>query len=326
VRDAPDFDPLKVRPLSDDIKSIYALPLDFAPGTQWDYSNMNYYVLAAIIGKVTGVNWAGWISKHIFVPSGMSQTRTASMTDVILNRANGYKRTSAGWENAEIWLALRPSGAFVSSIADLARWDGMLNTNKLLTASSKKQMWTAMRLNNGENTHYGLGWFIDSVNSHRRIHHDGGVPGFRSDFERFPDDQLSVIVLTNTGSANAERMAQNIAVFFIPALKPLAAKALPDNEPAITARVKSFINGLQQHAAIDTSTLAREVARDYKKESAHALAEPISGKIYAITLIERRERNGKRTYRYRLDYGYDYLDLIIQFDSQNKISGYGIDD
>ena len=68
VRDAPDFDPLKVSPLSDDIKAIYPLPLDFTPGTQWDYSNMNYYVLAAIIGKVTGKNWAEWISKHIFKP------------------------------------------------------------------------------------------------------------------------------------------------------------------------------------------------------------------------------------------------------------------
>src|SRR5258707_9889338 len=70
VRDAPDFDPLKVRPLNDDIKAIYSLPLDFTPGTQWDYSNMNYYVLAAIIEKVTGVNWAEWISKHIFKPCG----------------------------------------------------------------------------------------------------------------------------------------------------------------------------------------------------------------------------------------------------------------
>jgi D-alanyl-D-alanine carboxypeptidase len=326
VRDAPDFDPLKVRPLSDDIKAIYSLPLDFTPGTQWDYSNMNYYLIAAIIGKVTGVNWAEWISKHIFKPCRMNQTRTVSVTDLTLNRANGYKRTSAGWENAEIWLALRPSGAFLSSIADLAKWDGMLNTNKLLTAISKKQMWTAMKLNNGDNTHYGLGWFIDSVNNHLRVHHDGSVPGFKSDFERFPDDKLSVIVLTNAGSANAERMAQNIAGFFMPALKPLPAKALPDKEPAITVRVKSFINKLQQQSAIDTSTLSREVAKDYKKDYARSLADPIRGKIYSITLIGRREKNDKRTYRYRLDFGYDYIDLIIQFDSQNKITGYGIDD
>ncbi len=326
VRDAPDFDPLKVRPLSEDIKAIYPLPLDFTPGTQWDYSNMNYYVLAAIIEKVTGTNWAEWISKHIFTPCGMDQTRTVSMTDLILNRASGYKRTSAGWENADIWLVLRPSGAFVSSIADLAKWDAMLNTNKLLSPISKKQMWTSMKLNNGENAYYGFGWFVDSINNHPRIHHDGSVPGFRSDFERFPDDKLSVIVLTNVGSANPERMAQNIAGFFVPVLKPLPSKALPDKEPAITARVKGFINKLQQQSAIDTSTLSSEAAKSYSKDAARALADPISGKIYSVTLIGRREKNGRRTYRYRLDYGYDYLDLIIQFDSQNKITGYGIDD
>jgi D-alanyl-D-alanine carboxypeptidase len=248
------------------------------------------------------------------------------MTDLVPDRSDGYDRRNGHWQNADIWLDLRPSGAFLSSIADMAKWDNMLYTDKLLTAASKKQMWTAMKLNDGKSTHYGLGWFIDSVNNHLRIHHDGGVPGFRTDFERYPDEKLSVIVLTNLGSVNAERMAQNIAGFFIPALKPLPAKALPDNEPEITAAVKTFIRGLQQRSAIDTSTLSPEIARQYNKGATRALADNISGKIYAITLIGKRERNGRRTYRYRLDYGYDHMDLLIQFDPKNKIAGYGIDD
>jgi D-alanyl-D-alanine carboxypeptidase len=326
VRDAPDFDPLKVRPLSDDIKAIYSLPLDFTPGTQWDYSNMNYYVLAAVIEKVTGANWAEWISKHIFKPCGMDQTRTVSMTALILNRANGYKRTGEGWENADIWLALRPSGAFVSSITDLAIWDRILSSNSLLSAASKKQMWTAMTLNDGKNTHYGFGWFVDSINNHLRIHHDGGVPGFRSDFERFPDDKLTVIVLTNVGSANAERIAQTIAGFFTPELKPVPEKALADIEPEITARVKSFVFRLQKQSAIDTSTLSANLVKNLNNEALRSVADAITGKIYSMILISRREFKGKRTYRYRLDYGYDHIYLIIQFNSQNKITGYGIDD
>ncbi|HVY74400.1 MAG TPA: serine hydrolase domain-containing protein [Puia sp.] len=326
VRDVPDFDPLKIRPLNQDIESIYSLPLDFAPGTKWDYSNMNYDILGAIIGKVTATDWADWISKHIFELSGMSQTRKASMKDVIQNRASGYNRRSEGWENADIWLALEPSGAFLSSISDMAKWEKILCSGQLLTADSKKQMWTAMKLNNGDKVHYGFGWFIDSVNGHIRIHHSGAVPGFKSDFERFPDDKLSVIVLTNIGSANAERMAQNIAGFFMPALKPLPARALPDKEPEITAIVKSFISRLQQQSAIDTGTLSAQLAKAYNKDRTRTLANAISGKIYSTTLIERREKNGRRTYRYRLDYGYDYIDLIMQFDAENKINGYGIDD
>src|SRR5579862_679113 len=326
VRDAPDFDPLKVRPLGEEIQAIYHLPLDFPPGTQWDYSNMNYYVLAAIIEKVAGTNWAGWITKHVFEPSGMSQTRAYSVTDIIPNRAGGYEKESAGWKNADIWIALRPSGAFVSSIANLAKWDRMLYSGTLLTKSSKKLMWVASKLNDGTNAPYGLGWFIDSVNTHLRVHHDGGVPGFRSDFEHYPGDGFSVIVLSNAGSANAERIAQNVAGFYKPALKPLSPPALPDTEPGIRTIVKNFINTLQQHSAIDTGTLAGNVAKDYTKARASALAGAINGKINSITLIARRERNGRRTYRYRLDYGYDYTDLVIQFDAVNKIVGYGIDD
>jgi hypothetical protein len=187
-------------------------------------------------------------------------------------------------------------------------------------------MWTAMKLNDGEHTHYGMGWFVDSTNDHLRIHHDGGVPGFRSDFERFPDDKFSVIVLANIGSVNAERMAENIAGFFIPALKPLAATPLPDKEPDITAIVKSFVNRLQQQSSIDTSTLSAESKKAYNKDAVRSFANALSGKIYSMTLIGRRQMNGRRTYRYRVDYGYDYKDVIIQFDSQNKITGYGIDD
>ncbi len=326
IRDAPDFDPLKVRTLNEDIQAIYHLPLDFPPGTQWDYSNMNYYVLAAIIEKVADTNWVGWIRKHVFEPCGMSQTRAYSISDIIPNRADGYEKASAGWKNADIWLALRPSGAFVSSITDLAKWDRMLYSGTLLTASSKKQMWAASKLKDGTNAPYGLGWFIDSVNTHLRVHHDGGVPGFRSDFEHYPDYGFSVIVLTNVGSANAERIAQNVAGFYMPVLKPLPAPALPDTEPGITTKVKNFIYTLQHQSAIDTSTLAGNIAKDYTKAHTSALAGAIDGKINSITLIARRERNGRRTYRYRLDYGYDYIDLVIQFDPADKIVGYGIDD
>jgi D-alanyl-D-alanine carboxypeptidase len=325
VRDAPDFDPLKVRPLSEDIKAIYPVPFDFTPGTKWDYSNMNYYVLAVIISKVTGENWTEWIDKHIFKPCRMSQTRTASMTDLVLNRASGYKWTIDGWENADIWLVLRPSGAFLSSITDMAIWDSILCKGSLLSAESKKQMWTAIKLKNGQSAHYGFGWFVDSINNHPRIHHSGAVPGFKSDFERFPDEKLSVIVLANVGSANAERIAQTIAGFFAAELKPVPEKALTDTEPEITSRVKSFIDRLQKQSEIDTSTLSSNLVKNLRREAMRSLADALSGKIYSMTLVGRRENNGKRTYRYHLDYGYDHTDLIIQFDSENKISGFGID-
>lgn len=321
VRDPPDFNPLQVRPLSDDLKSIYSLPLDFAPGTEWDYSNMNYYVLAAIIEKVTDTSWAGWIDKHIFEPSGMRSTRVYSASDLVPNRASGYTATGTSWKNAEIWLAALPSGAFVSNTIDLAKWDRMLYTDQILTAASKRQLWTATKLSNGKLTHYGLGWFIDSVNGHPRIHHSGYVPGFKSDFERYPDEMLSVIVLANTDGANPDHLAQNIASFYESALR---AQALPDTEPGITLIVNHFIKGLQQQSAIDTSTLSTDFVKGYNQNTARRLADAIRGNIHSLYLIQRWERNGRRTYIYRLDYGYDYIDLLLQFDHSGKIAGFGI--
>jgi CubicO group peptidase (beta-lactamase class C family) len=220
VREAPGFDPLKIQNDADVIKTAYPLPLRFAPGEKYEYCNVGYFSLAEIIRKVSGKPWGDFLNERVFTPLDMNATRTTSMTDLVQNRANGYFRKDGKVQNASIYFALRPSGAFLSTVLDLAKWDAALYTEKILKASIRDQMWVPTKLNNGTSFPYGFGWELDTIAGHRLIAHGGSLPGFRSSFMRFVDDKLSVVVLANDDIADPKAMALGIAALNIPGLIP----------------------------------------------------------------------------------------------------------
>jgi CubicO group peptidase (beta-lactamase class C family) len=173
VREAPGFDPFKVQNDVDVIKTAYSLPLRFSPGEKWEYCNVGYFTLAEIIHKVTGQPWGDFLRDRLFAPLDMKATRTTTITDLVANRANGYVWEKGKFENAPNYFALRPSGAFLSTVTDLAKWEAALATHKLLDQSSLDQMWTPVKLNNGSTYTYGFGWELDSIAGHKQIHHGG---------------------------------------------------------------------------------------------------------------------------------------------------------
>jgi CubicO group peptidase (beta-lactamase class C family) len=220
VREAPGFDPLKIQNDADVIKTAYPLPLRFAPGEKWEYCNVGYFTLAEIIRKVSGKPWPDFMKERVFSPLQMNATRTTTMTDLVANRANGYTWRNGKFENSETYFALRPSGAFLSTVLDLARWDAALYTDKLLKQMSLAQMWTPVKLNNGTTYQYGFGWELGEVRGHKRVQHGGSLPGFRAGIARFMDDKLTVVVLTNAESANPGSIALGVAALYIPGLIP----------------------------------------------------------------------------------------------------------
>ena len=218
VRDPSDYHPYSEQAVTDSIKAVYPVPLSFQPGEKWLYSNVGYHALAEIITKVSGRPWDEFIAEKLFVPARMTSTRTTTVTEIVPHRASGYQWKNDRMIHAEDWIAVRPSGAFLSTVLDLAKWDAFLDANSILSAASRKLMWTPVTLNDKKSADYGFGWFVDSFLGHSRIHHDGQFPGFRSDYEHFEDDKLTVIVLANCDQARLESLAVKIAGFYAPAL------------------------------------------------------------------------------------------------------------
>ena len=223
VREAPGFDAFKLQADAEVIKSAYAVALKFQPGEKFEYCNLGYFILAEIIHKTSGKPWPEFMEERVFKPAQMPATRTTAVAAVIRNRADGYWFKDGEQYNATQYIALRPSGAFLSTVADLVKWNAALDSGSVLPRATLELMWTPVLLNSGEAAPYGFGWFIEPSAGHRRIHHGGSLPGFRAEFARFPDDNLSVIVLANGDAAQTDVIALGVAAQFVPELLPKRA-------------------------------------------------------------------------------------------------------
>jgi D-alanyl-D-alanine carboxypeptidase len=220
VREAPGFDPLKMQSDAEVIQTAYPLPLRFAPGEKWEYCNVGYFALAEIIRCVSDMPWNDFLNERLFTPLEMTDTRVTTMTAIIQNRADGYIWKDNKLENASIYLSVRPSGAFLSNVLDLAKWDAALYTDAILNEATRSQMWTPVELSSGATHPYGFGWELSTVAGHKLVQHGGALPGFRAHFSRFVDDNLSVVVLTNGNGADPNLIALGIAALHIPGLIP----------------------------------------------------------------------------------------------------------
>lgn len=244
VREAPGFNPLKIQDDAEVIKTAYPLPLRFAPGEKWEYCNVGYFSLAEIIRKVSGKPWGDYLNERLFTPLEMHATRTTTETAIIQNRADGYAWREGKLRNADIFFALRPSGAFLSTVLDLAKWDAALNTDKILKQETLNQMWTPVKLNSGATHPYGFGWELSSVAGHKLVQHGGSLPGFRAQISRLVDDKLSVVVLTNGDNADPNLIALGIAAQYIPGLIPERTVA------KIDPKILDAYSGQYQHPQV----------------------------------------------------------------------------
>jgi D-alanyl-D-alanine carboxypeptidase len=211
LREGPAFDPLKPQADSLVVQSAFARPLEFPTGAKYQYCNVCYFTLADVIARVSGTPWDAFLDQRVFRPLGMTATRTTTARDLVPHRARGYAWRDSGYINAPEYLALRPSGAFLSTVMDLAKWDAALYGDRVLTRASRDAMWTRIGLTGGGTYGYGFGWTLDSLDGRRRVHHGGSLPGFRAELARFPEDSVTVIVLTNGDGARADEIATGVA-------------------------------------------------------------------------------------------------------------------
>lgn len=220
LREGPAFDALKLQPDSVVIQSAFPRPLEFPTGSKYQYCNVCYFTLADIIARVSGKAWDAFLAERVFRPLGMTATRTTTTTDLVPHRARGYTWRDTVYVNSLDFVALRPSGAFLSTVLDLAKWDAALYQDRVLTKSSRDAMWTPARLTGGGSYGYGFGWTLDSLDGHWGVRHGGSLPGFRAEMARFPNDSLTVIVLTNADGARPDEMARGVARIYLSGTRP----------------------------------------------------------------------------------------------------------
>jgi D-alanyl-D-alanine carboxypeptidase len=202
-------------------------PLDFQPGTQWQYSNTGYVVAGAIVEKVAGQPLVSFLRQHLFAPLKMEHvteddTQPLPATDAIgytrqgLGPARRAPKEGAGWLFAAGELGMTPT--------DLALWDISLLNRSLLRPTSYDTMFEPVVLENGTKKDYGLGLDIERTQGRTRIGHDGEASGFLSAHRIWPDEKVAIIVLTNDDWAHPDDLVDRIAFIVLPP-NPAQARA-----------------------------------------------------------------------------------------------------
>jgi CubicO group peptidase (beta-lactamase class C family) len=204
------------RVTADKILDLWARkPLDFDPGTQWQYSNTNFVIAGLIVEKASGKPLLQFLSERIFTPLGMKSVMNIDQERLTETDATGYMRYGIG--------PLRPSpkegkgwlfaaGELAMPAADLAKWDISIINQTVLKPASYAVMERETILKNGLGTHYGLGVTVRNELGQRAIEHGGEVSGFTASNMVFPDSRTAVVVLTNEDAVPASGdLAKKIA-------------------------------------------------------------------------------------------------------------------
>ena len=217
-------------------------PLDFEPGTKWQYSNTNYVIAGLIVEKVSGMPLLDFLRRRIFVPLAMQSVADIDAAALGGSDPAGYMRFALGPprlapKEAPGWLFA--AGELAMTAADLARWDISMLDQAVLKPASYRAMQTDMQLRNGLGTGYGLGVSVGMAGGHRLIAHGGEVSGFTARNAVYPDDRAAVVVFTNLDATGASgQIAGRIATLLFSATDPDTRKA--------TEQAREIFAGLQQ--------------------------------------------------------------------------------
>lgn len=279
-----------------------ASPVDFTPGTQFQYSNTGYVAAGLIVERVSGEPLITFLRKHVFDRAGMHPTDADN--GLPATAPQGYSRFGLGPVHPALPIATGwsfGSAGLVMTAGDLALWDISMIDHSLMSHVAYKAQQREQLLANGLGTGYGLGVNVDAVQGHRRIKHAGGYSGFFSENRVYPDDRAAIVVLANADFGDAQT---NIA-------DAIEQQLFADNSGVGRA---SALYVMLRSGKLDRARFTRH-GNEYL--TAAALAdlrsglEPL-GDPKSITQTQSGQRGGFTIERFILDFGLRKLELTVR--------------
>ena len=295
-------------------------PLDFDPGSRWQYSNTNYTLAGMVVEKASGMPFFQFVRTRILQPAGLTSAADFDASPRAVN-ASGYVRyglgplrpapdAGSGW----MWAA----GELAMTASDLAKWDLNLVQHRLLSPASYRELEREVVLNNGAGTGYSLGLDVSMQGGRFMIEHSGEVSGFTAENMVFPEDSAAIVVLTNQDAAPASgAIANQIAEALFTTTDKLAESR--------TAQAKTIFEGLQR-GTIDRSLFTSN-ANFYFSDQAIKDFQTSLGPLGAPTGFTqtRTALRGGMTYRsYRVTFPNRALRVWTYETSDGKLEQYQV--
>ena len=283
------------------------MPLKFAPGVRWSYSNTGYVLLGILVSKLSGKPYGDFLRDRIFSRLHMGSTRLNDDSDIIPFRVGGYELVDGRLRNQEYLSASLSStgdGGLVSSVVDLAKWEAAIQSGALVPPARWQEIFTPVTLNSGKMFPYGFGWFIRAQNGHPYYEHSGHLQGFASHILRFPRARVSVVVLANLDQADPWQIAHGVAGLIRPDLKLPVDHPIPDTEPGITEMLRQVVAGLRE-GRLKTDAFTEDGSNAYNEnvlKSEQDLLAPLPP-TGDFDLVSRAEVGDQTEYRYWVHIG-----------------------
>ena len=274
-------------------------PLDFDPGTQWQYSNTNYVIAGVIAEKVAGMPLFQFLKREIFTPLAMKSATNVDQEKINGTDVTAYMRYALGPlhpapKEGKGWLFAM--GELAMTAGDLGRWDISIIDEKLMKPSSYKELETDVLLADGLSTHYGLGVGVNMMYGHRALSHSGEVSGFTAENIVFPDDSDAVVVLTNQDASDAaDDIAHGIATMLFTSEDSAAAAELE--------QAREIFNGLQ-HGTVDRSLFTDDANNYFSEEALKDFEDSLAPLGTPETFVQTRQalRGGMTMRVYRIKF------------------------
>jgi D-alanyl-D-alanine carboxypeptidase len=295
------------------------IPLDFDPGTKWQYSNTNYVIAGVIVEKVSGMPLWTLLGKRVFTPLGMESVTDTNDRALPQTDPRGYFRYALGPlhpapKEGKGWMFA--AGELAMTAEDLAKWDISIINQTVLKPASYKEMETVMLLKNGAPTRYGLGVGVSMVNGHRMLEHGGEVSGFTAENIVLPDDKMAIVVLTNQDAADAASQIGN-------RVRSALLKSENPQDQKEDEKIRKVYDGLQQ-GKIDRSLFTDNANSYFNGQALKDYASSLGplGAPQSFTQSGTSLRGGMTERIYEVKYPARNLVIIIYEMPDGKLEQY----
>ena len=311
--------PSMMKPVApeDILKDWAQKPLDFEPGTKWQYSNTNYVAAGMIVERLSDSSLLDFLRRRVFDPLEMKSVFDCDSSALPSEAPTRYHRYGLGQarpapKEGKGWLFA--AGELAMTASDLAKWDMSLIDQTILKPQSYREMEITELLKNGASTEYGLGIGVSLVNARRVLAHGGEVSGFTAQNAVYPDDRAAVVVLTNM---DANRAATNLAN------KIGELIFAPTGDHDSLEKAKAILVGLQK-GKIDRSLFTDNANAYFDKECLHDLASSLAplGAPADFELVREGLRGGMTSRRYRAKFQKKTLSVSTYATSDGKLEQY----
>jgi D-alanyl-D-alanine carboxypeptidase len=289
-----ETDPAKI------VREWAGKPLDFEPGTQYQYSNTNYVLVALIVQKVSGEPFAKFLRERVLTPAGLDGVIN-TYTEREKLQVTGYVSYALAPPREHLLEALGwyfGDGDLAMPAATLLKWDLSIINKSLLTPASYGEFETAYKLKDGKDSGYGLGTDVRMRDGRRELAHGGEVGGFVAENVIYPDDRVVIVVLTN-------EVASSAAGKIVNAITPLLFAAAPSAaaDDLFAPKLQTILTGFQQNK-IDRSLFTANCNAYFDKNALADFQSTLApmGVITGVTRTHSASRGGMDFGLYRVTF------------------------